>query len=153
MSDGASADARLERYEVEFWLWACLHDARELLEAVQRQNAIVQQIEPGADNRAWASEIARRRDRTKLALHHFVGTIGSLRRTLDRARATLPVIEHAVAGATHLASIVDVALPDGPLPLYVEYDGHWIADRINVERVVQEVNVIVAAARTMTGPQ
>ena len=93
----------MDHYNLNFWLWACLSDAEAYLAASEHLMASVRKLGQSGENFAAANAerlLAQQHD--MLAKYHFVSTMGSLLRNLNRLQELFPSIQPAYDKAEHL---------------------------------------------------
>jgi hypothetical protein len=84
---------------LNFWLWACLHDAETYLESSRQFTSIIRGPKDWTTFRNERLSAQRRQD---LAKYHFVMTMGSLVKRLPRLVTLFPSIEPTFNAAEHL---------------------------------------------------
>jgi hypothetical protein len=82
--------------DVHFWPWACLVDARALLDAVNAERTINLSPDCTLTKRLEAS------NRKKLCAYHFILTTGSLTKFLSKSAHLFPALKEAYDAAKHL---------------------------------------------------
>jgi hypothetical protein len=91
----------MDHYYLNFWLWACLHDAEAYLEA-SRQFISARTRIASKDWAASREERLSTQRRKDLNQYHFVMTMGSLVKHLTRLAPLFPSIQPAFDAAKHL---------------------------------------------------
>jgi hypothetical protein len=82
-----------DHYNLNFWTWACLHDAAAYLHSFEKFRALVREKQP-ATRQAVQQE-------TELCRYHFVMTAGSLAKHLARLVPLFPSVKSAYDAAAH----------------------------------------------------
>jgi hypothetical protein len=101
-------------YDLKRWPWAFLEDAQALLDAIQKRDEAYSTPENGRarfeERRLWATA------RVDLDTYHFVMTMGTLIKTLNRVAPLFPSIqilfekaEHLKAEGTYLRNMIEHA--------------------------------------------
>jgi hypothetical protein len=90
----------MDHHYLNFWLWACLHDAEGYLESRRQETAAI-----SSGLKDWAASqkerLSAQRHR-ELYQYHFVITTGSLVKHLTRLAPLFPSIQPAFEAAEHL---------------------------------------------------
>jgi hypothetical protein len=93
---------------LNFWLWACLHDADAFLEASRRSTAAMHEVSKdaihnfGKDRAQLNAERLTAQAHLQLHKYHFVLTTGSLVKALTRLAPLFPAIQPMYYAAEHL---------------------------------------------------
>jgi len=102
----APAPSYWDHHQLNFWLWACLHDAEAYLKA---DHDFLTSLRSGpgptatyAQHQAWRARSDEIRRLIDLEKYHFVATMGSLLRILRRSRELFPAIQTTIDNAQHL---------------------------------------------------
>lgn len=97
---GSQGPSWMDHHYLNFWLWACLHNA----EAYLRKSAEFREILlASSDNwREFHNRRVEAQNLMDLEKYHFVMTMGSLLRHLNRVAALFPAIQPAYHAAEHL---------------------------------------------------
>jgi hypothetical protein len=90
----------MDHHYLNFWLWACLHDAEAYLESSQRFSSAIGNIPK--DRNAFQRERLSLQNNMDLNKYHFIMTMGSLAKNLQRLAALFPGIQSAYDAAEHL---------------------------------------------------
>jgi hypothetical protein len=90
----------MDHYYLSFWLWVCLHDAEAYLESSRRFTSARQDI--SKDWAAFQKERLSLQNNVELDKYHFVTTMGSLTKNLERSAALFPSVQFAYEAAEHL---------------------------------------------------
>jgi hypothetical protein len=169
----------MDHHNLNFWLWACLHDAEAYIESSRQLNSITSH-----------NERLSARKHLDLNQYHFAMAMGSLVKRLTRLAPLFPSIQPAFNVAEHLKkeglylrnmiehaeTNLEAAKKGKPrggfvrksnllsnLPgdrhgtadatsTIIDNDGHWLGGRLNVERVISEVRPIYEAAQAIPPP-
>lgn len=89
----------MDHYYLNFWLWACLHDAETYLEVSRQFSSIMR------DTKDWAASHNERLSAKRhldLEQYHFVVTMGSMVKHITRLAPLFPSIQIAFDAAQHL---------------------------------------------------
>ncbi len=167
----------MDHHYLNFWLWACLHDAEAYLDSSRQLHSVTI-----SHNEA--------RNHLDLNQYHFAMTMGSLVKCLNRLAPLFPTIQPVFNAAVHLQKeglylrnmiehveknleAANKGTPRGGfvrksnllsnLPgnrqgsadatsTIIDNDGHWLGGRLNVERVIAEVHPIYEAAQAIPPP-
>ena len=86
----------MDHHYLNFWLWACLHDAEAYLESSRQLNSVIRSIQHIPQG------IAAAQNQLELDKYHFVMTVGSLVKHLNRLAPLFPSIQPAFNAAVHL---------------------------------------------------
>jgi len=170
----------MDHYDLNFWLWACLHDAEAYLESSRQLNSITT---------SYNERLSTKRH-LDLNQYHFAMTMGSLVKNLNRLAPLFPSIQPVLNAAEHLKKeglylrnmiehkeknleAANKGTPRGGfirklnllsnLPgnrqgssdatsTIIDNDGHWLGGRLNVERVIAEVRPIYEVAQAIPPP-
>jgi hypothetical protein len=179
----------MDHYYLNFWLWACVHDAEAYLESSRRFTSAIRN-----SPRDWATfqkERSALQRTTELNKYHFIMTMGSLAKNLERLAELFPSVQPAYEAAEHfrkeglhLRNMVEHAdtnlraaskgtprggfvrksnlLPELPgssggladaTSTFINDEGHWLGGRLNVEKIIEEVQLIYNAAQVIPPPQ
>jgi len=95
----------MDHHYLNFWLWACLHDAEAYLAASAAFYSIARDLRGGGeafDIRAFHERRIISQRQMDLAKYHFVTSLGSLLRNLKRSQSLFPSIKPACDQAQHL---------------------------------------------------
>jgi hypothetical protein len=90
----------MDHHYLNFWLWACLHDAEAYLESRRQETAAI-----SSGLKDWAASQKERlspQRHRELYQYHFVITTGSLVKHLTRLAPLFPSIQPAFEAAEHL---------------------------------------------------
>jgi methionyl-tRNA synthetase len=101
----APAPTFMDHYYLQFWLWACVTDGEAFLQANIDFTATLRGLATRipSNERAKAQEQRKLlQKRSELAKYHFVTTMGSLLRQLQRTHSLFPEIQLAYDKAHHL---------------------------------------------------
>jgi len=82
----------MDHYDLNFWLWACLHDAEAYLESSRQLNSITT---------SYNERLSTKRH-LDLNQYHFAMTMGSLVKNLNRLAPLFPSIQPVLNAAEHL---------------------------------------------------
>jgi len=165
----------MDHHQLNFWLWAFLRNGQAYLESSQKDCAAFENrfSEEAPTISREQVELARRE--CELTKYHFVVTMGSLIRVLDKARHQFPSIQAPYSRASNLREgrslrgLIEHAdeyfsgrgkhrdqwehhdtargiITDASCT-EINKDGHWLGGRFNVERAIAEVEVIAEEAR------
>jgi hypothetical protein len=178
----------MDHYYLNFWLWACLHDAEAYLESSRRFTSAMRNSPK--DWVAFQKERSSLQYTMELNKYHFIMTMGSLTKNLQRLAALFPSVQPAYEAAEHLTkeglylrNMVEHAdtnlqaaskgtprggfvrksnlLPELPgssggsadaTSTIIYNEGHWLGGRLNVEKIIEEVQLIYDAAQTIPPP-
>jgi methionyl-tRNA synthetase len=183
----------MDHYNLLFWLRGCVADGEAFLRASSELINLLREIQKlrGAEWVNVQKRLEFARNRSDLTKYHFVTTIGSLLRHLERVGSLFPAIKPVYEKAEHLRkegkdlrdmiehadeylagggrkreSFVRVAenitlnMPVGLQPgkadatsLIIDQNGHWLGGRLNVEKVLAEVQAILAVAEKIPQPK
>jgi hypothetical protein len=97
-----------DHHDLNFWLWACLHDAEAFFEASHRSTAAMHEVSKdvvhnlGRNRAQLNAERLTAQARLQLSKYHFVLTTGSLVKNLTRLAPLFPTIQPLVDAAEHL---------------------------------------------------
>ena len=89
----------MDHHSLNFWLWACLHDAETYLESSRQFFSII------SDPKDWTTFHDKRLSAQRqldLDKYHFTMTMGSLVKRLTRLAPLFPSIQPAFNAAEHL---------------------------------------------------
>jgi hypothetical protein len=86
----------MDHYYLNFWLWACLHDAEAYLGSSRQFNSVIGSIPHNPQEKSAAQ------NRLELNKYHFVMTVASLVKHLNRLAPLFPGIQPAFDAAIHL---------------------------------------------------
>jgi hypothetical protein len=99
----------MDHHYLNFWLWACLHDAEAYLAASEGHRSIIEELGASAlahklmpDMRTHHERRTAAQQRMELEKYHFVTSMGSLLRNLRRSQHLFPTIQLAYNKAQHL---------------------------------------------------
>ena len=90
----------MDHHYLNFWLWACLHDAEAYLESSRQSISAMRS--PSKDWAASHNERLSAQRHLHLNQYHFVLTTGSLVKHLTRLAPLFPSIQSAFDAAEHL---------------------------------------------------
>lgn len=90
----------MDHYYLNFWLWACLHDAEAYLESSHRFTSAMRNTPK--DLVAFQREHPSLKKNMELSKYHFIMTMGSLAKNLQRLAALFPSIQPSYEAAEHL---------------------------------------------------
>jgi hypothetical protein len=94
----------MDHHYLNFWIWACLHDAEAYLESSREHQAALAKFFESARNNSRLSRVEdlAARNLMELKKYHFVMTVGSLLRHLHHVVPKFPAIKPAFDAAQHL---------------------------------------------------
>jgi hypothetical protein len=99
-SDLAMQPTWMDHHYLNFWLWACLCDAEAYLESSRQFNSVISSIIH--NTHTLQERISAARNRQELDKYHFVMTMGSLVKHLNRLAPLFPSIQPTFNAAEHL---------------------------------------------------
>jgi hypothetical protein len=93
-----------DHQQLNFWLWGCLRDGEAYLRLSGEFWGLLRNAARADFNqtRDFNQRRLALQDEVELAKYHFVTSLGSLLRTLDRARSLFPAIEPVCCEAQHI---------------------------------------------------
>jgi hypothetical protein len=90
----------MDHYYLNFWLWACLHDAEAYLESSRRFTSSIPN-----DPKDWATFLQKERPAlqrtTELNKYHFIMTMGSLEKNHPRLAELFQSVQPTYEAAEH----------------------------------------------------